>query len=156
MSWVINRSAASRLVAGVILSGSRFRKSVSRMSRSMSLALMTCVPAMTAMRSRTTSPESGIKKTTKARRPRILKRLSDRKEELEMTYVLGRRRAVARQLRNRLVWIAGQQLGRGDGESEVVGRSDAISEVRVDGARRRAIANSETDGLYHVVEVRRI
>src|SRR5580658_3139227 len=96
---VINLSADSRLALGLKLSGARLRKSVSRMSRSMSLVLITWAPAITAMRSRTTAPETIADKTKIESQARMLKSLSNRKGKLEMADTLRRTLAVARQLR---------------------------------------------------------
>ena len=81
------------------------------MSRSMSLALITCVPAITAIRSRITAPESSadhpeINKAEIQIMPRMLESLPYRKEKLEMADILRRALAVTRQLRKRNIRIA--------------------------------------------------
>src|ERR1700733_819800 len=131
------------------------------MSLSISLILITCVPAITAMRSRITAPEStapersadkaGIR--TQLRFLMMLEGLPNGKEKLEMADALRRALAVARQLGLRNVRIAVQYLSRCSGESHIGRGIDAVGEIRADGSYRRAIANSNTHVMDHVVEI---
>src|SRR5581483_662997 len=107
---VISRSADCFRAAALKSNCEPFRKSVSRISRSISLSLTMCLPAMAAMRSRTTAPEAESERARMEIHARMLERLSNRKEELKMADVLLRALAIAGQLRLRNIGIAIEYL----------------------------------------------
>src|SRR5271167_4719203 len=124
----------------------------------MSLTLITCVPAITAMRSRTTAPDSTADQAKRKiqTRPRMLESLPDGKEELEMADVLRRARTICRELRKGVIRIAVQYLRRRSGESDIVRGIDAVGEIGADGPHRRAVTNTKTHVMDHIVEIPRI
>src|SRR5579863_2092242 len=122
----------------------------------MSLLLITWVPAITAMRSKTTAAETVNDKTRMEASPRILKGLPDREEELEMADILRRAFAIIRQLRKGDIGIAVQDLSRRPRETHIGGRVDTVCEIRPDGPHRRAIAHPKSNRVDHIVEILRI
>jgi hypothetical protein len=83
----------------------------------------------------------------------MLESLPNRKEKLEVADALRRALAVAGQLGGRNVRIAVQYLSRRSRESHVGRGIDAVREIRADGSHGRAIANSKTHIMDHVVEI---
>src|ERR1039457_3481483 len=166
----MSRSAALRVDAPRKSSAVPLRKAVKRMSRSIWLSLMARLPTATATRSMT-SAVAGERRRRKmigkdrsltvAARKRsgfvISERLPDRKEELEMTGPLNLRRAktgirtVRRGVRPALEELLHRPL-----ESVEARRIDAVREIQPDRPYRRSIADSETRGVDHVIEVLKV
>src|SRR5579884_1827616 len=109
-----------------------------------SVSVMTSVPTTTAIRSSNTAQAAETKRIPK-QNVRILKRLSNRKEELKMADMLDRRR---RRVEQQLLICAFQSVKRR--------RIDAIGEVQPNGADRGLITDPKTGGVHHIIEVRQI
>src|SRR5579872_129198 len=153
-SWSIRRSAASCLACGVIVSGVLFRKSVSLISRSMSLSLTTCFPTITAMRSSTTALDAAVTRNRAMQvRRRISKGLPNGEEELEMSGVLLSGLTVAWRLGAREARVALQQLHRRPAEAYERRWVDAVSQIEADRADRRTVADSEAYRLHRIIEI---
>src|SRR6185437_5031307 len=142
--WSTSLSAASRRACALTSSGSPLTNSVSRTACKTSLSVKTVLPTTTAMRSTTSAESSAEPASNKAamRNP-ILECLSNVEEELEMSGVLdGGLRA------------AEEQLLGGALEPLERGRIERVSEVHRDRPERRFVADTEPDGVHHVIEVR--
>src|SRR5471032_1419604 len=138
--WSTSFSAAARRCSGPISSGWLFRNSVRRSSSSTSLSVMTAAPTTTATRS--TTPAAAVRTSREIASPiRISKRLPDRKEELKVTHALNRRCGRV------------QQKLLGALQAVERRRVDAVCQVHAHRPHRRLVANAETSGVYHVVEI---
>src|ERR1051325_9539965 len=114
----------------------------------MSLCLIAIRSTITEIRS-TISACKAATRTSVAVRPFLIsKRLSNRKKELEMTDGLLDGRARGRSGRSAL-----EQLQRSALESLEARRIDAVREIQSHGSDRCFVAQSESRGVHHVVEI---